>query len=79
MKAPRSRLRLILSLSKDEATHARPQDPAAMIARPEDLVHGQGTTVNNDQLRATKAITAFRAAAPGVGGGTTAGSAGGAK
>jgi pilus assembly protein CpaD len=52
---------------------------AAMIAQPEDLVHGRGTG-GTDTVRSGKAIEAFRKAAPsGAGGGTvtSAGSAGG--
>lgn len=42
---------------------------AAMIANPEDLVHGQGIAVT-DPARSGKAIEAFRKAAPSGGGGS---------
>ena len=51
---------------------------AAMIAQPEDLVHGHGTTGGVDPARSTKAIDAFRKAAPSGAGGGTVTSAGGA-
>ncbi len=50
---------------------------AAMIARPEDLIHGQGEE-GTDPVRSGKAIAAFRAAAPSGGGGSTVASAGSA-
>ena len=50
---------------------------AAMIANPEDLVHGHGTTGGSDPSRIAKAIDAFRKAAPSGGGGSTVSSAGG--
>ena len=50
---------------------------AAMIANPEDLVHGHGTTGGSDPARSGKAIDAFRKAAPSGAGGTAAPSAGG--
>ena len=43
---------------------------AAMIARPEDLVHGRGEE-GSDPVRTGKAIEAFRKASPSGGGGTT--------
>lgn len=43
---------------------------AAMIARPEDLVHGE-TTAALDSARSGKAIEAFRKVAPSGGGGAT--------
>lgn len=43
---------------------------AAMIAQPEDLVHGTGTDVT-DTRRSVKAITAFNNAAPSGNGGAT--------
>ena len=43
---------------------------AAMVAQPEDLVHGHGTTGGSDPSRITKAIEAFRKAAPSGSGGT---------
>lgn len=46
---------------------------AAMIARPEDLVHGRENTENNDPTFARKAIEALRTK------GSTAGATGGAK
>lgn len=49
---------------------------AAMIARPEDLLHGQSDD-GTDPTRSSKAIEAFRKAAPSGGGGTAVGSAGG--
>ena len=48
-----------------------------MIANPEDLVHGHGTTGGSDPSRIAKAIDAFRKAAPSGGGGSTVSSAGG--
>lgn len=48
---------------------------AAMIARPEDLVHGRGEG-GSDPVRAGKAIDAFRKAAPTGGGGGTVTSVG---
>jgi pilus assembly protein CpaD len=45
---------------------------AAMIAQPEDLVHGQSAT-GTDPIRSAKAIDAFRKAAPSGAGNTTAG------
>lgn len=50
---------------------------AAMIANPEDLVHGHGATGGTDTGRITKAIDALRKAAPSGAGGTAAASAGG--
>ena len=50
---------------------------AAMIAQPEDLVHGHGAAGPIDPTRSTKAIDAFRKATPTGAGGTTAPSAGG--
>ncbi len=49
---------------------------AAMIAQPEDLVHGRGTG-GTDTVRSGKAIDAFRKAAPSGAGGTATPSAGG--
>ncbi|MDB5696526.1 MAG: pilus assembly protein CpaD [Sphingomonas bacterium] len=49
---------------------------AAMIAQPEDLVHGQSAG-SVDPTRSAKAIDAFRKAAPSGGGGTAVQSAGG--
>jgi pilus assembly protein CpaD len=43
---------------------------AAMIARPEDLIHGQAGTGIADPVNAAKAISAYRGAAPSGGGGT---------
>ncbi|HEU0044056.1 CpaD family pilus assembly lipoprotein [Sphingomonas sp.] len=43
---------------------------AAMIAQPEDLIHGRGNGAGTDTLRSVKAIDAFRKAAPSGGGGT---------
>lgn len=52
---------------------------AAMVAQPEDLVHGHATGPV-DPARSTKAIEAFRKAVPSGGGGTVAtASAGGGK
>ena len=51
---------------------------AAMVAQPEDLVHGHGQG-SIDPARSTKAIDAFRKAAPSGGGGGTVTSAGGGK
>jgi pilus assembly protein CpaD len=48
---------------------------AAMIARPDDLIHGQTGTGIADPVNAAKAIDAYRGAA--ASGGTQAGSAGG--
>jgi pilus assembly protein CpaD len=48
---------------------------AAMIADPEDLVHGRGET-ETDPIRSAKAIDAFRRAAPSGQGGQAAPSAG---
>lgn len=48
---------------------------AAMIANPEDLVHGQGVS-DLDPVRSGKAIDAFRKASPSGGGGTNAGGGG---
>jgi pilus assembly protein CpaD len=45
---------------------------AAMIARPEDLVHGQTGTGIADPVNVAKAINAYRGAAPTGGGGTQA-------
>lgn len=45
---------------------------AAMVANPEDLVHGEAVGVT-DQIRAGKAINAFRAAPPSGAGGTSGG------
>ncbi len=50
---------------------------AAMIANPEDLVHGEATGLT-DPVRAGKAIEAFRRAAPSGGGGSNV-SGGGSK
>ena len=50
---------------------------AAMIANPEDLVHGRSTD-STDPTRSVKAIEAFRKAAPSGGGGGTV-SGGGTK
>lgn len=52
---------------------------AAMIANPEDLVHGRGTTGGSDPVRAGKAIDAFRRAPPSGAGGSTVQSAGGTR
>ena len=52
---------------------------AAMIAQPEDLVHGRGSAAGTDTTRSAKAIDAFRKAAPSGGGGGTVQSAGGGK
>lgn len=49
---------------------------AAMIANPADLVRGQPGAEVTDPATATKAIDAFRKAAPTGGGGATAGNAG---
>ncbi|WP_419809107.1 CpaD family pilus assembly protein [Sphingomonas sp.] len=49
---------------------------AAMIAQPEDLVHGTGPGAN-DTRRAVKTIDAYRKAPPSGGGGTTVASPGG--
>ena len=49
---------------------------AAMIANPEDLVHGQSDT-GHDQTRSAKAIDAFRRAVPSGTGGGSVQSAGG--
>lgn len=49
---------------------------AAMIARPEDLIHGRGEE-GTDPVRSSKAIDAFRRAAPSGSGGSTVSSAGG--
>ena len=49
---------------------------AAMIAQPEDLIHGKGQS-GTDPVRSGKAIDAFRKAAPSGGGGGTVQSAGG--
>lgn len=51
---------------------------AAMIANPEDLVHGHGTG-GSDPVRSGKAIDAFRKAAPSGAGGSTVSSAGGTR
>ena len=51
---------------------------AAMIAQPEDLVHGQGAA-GTDAARSAKAIDAFRKAAPSGGGNTAVTSAAGGK
>lgn len=59
---------------------------AAMVAQPEDLIHGQSGTGITDPVNATRAIQAYRGAAPsgaggssnqGTGGGNTTGGAGG--
>ena len=59
---------------------------AAMVAQPEDLIHGQAGTGITDPVNATRAIQAYRGAAPsgaggsgnqGTGGGNTTGGAGG--
>ena len=49
---------------------------AAMIAQPEDLVHGSGPGAN-DTRRAVKTIDAYRKATPSGGGGATVASPGG--
>lgn len=49
---------------------------AAMIAQPEDLVHGAGPGAN-DTRRSVKAIEAYRKAPPSGGGGSTVASPGG--
>lgn len=49
---------------------------AAMIANPEDLLHGR-TVGGTDPVRAGKAIEALRKAAPSGGGGNTVGAGGG--
>ena len=49
---------------------------AAMVANPEDLVHGQSTGTT-DPLRAGKAIEAYRKAGLSGGGGNTVAGAGG--
>ena len=49
---------------------------AAMVAQPEDLVHGHGTTGGSDPSRITKAIEAFRKAVPTGSGGTAVAGAG---
>ena len=51
---------------------------AAMIAQPEDLVHGTGPG-SNDTRRSVKAIDAYRKAAPSGAGGSTVQSPGGAR
>lgn len=51
---------------------------AAMIADPEDLVHGRGTALT-DPTRSSKAIDAFRRAAPSGQGGGSAPAAGGGR
>ena len=52
---------------------------AAMIANPEDLVHGRGKAGGTDPVRAGKAIDAFRRAQPSGSGGSTVQSAGGTR
>lgn len=48
---------------------------AAMVARPEDLLHGQGSE-GTDPARSGKAIEAYRKAVPTGGGGNTVGGGG---
>ena len=49
---------------------------AAMIAQPEDLVHGHGTTGGSDPARIVKAIDAMRKSAPSGAGGASVASGG---